>query len=167
MWYKYLKLKSGPIFRFTKNKPTNKVILLGISFFVFAFMYLVFCHDAEFGGINLLQDQLKKELVTNYVEKVKKQEISQYAEKKIAAKIKAGDVNPEKDKMLKHVVDPEAKNVDKQVTEKKLFQKFYDRFYFSVMTGTTVGYGDIYPVSNKVKFFTMVQVMATIYILVS
>ena len=167
MWYKYLKLKSGPIFRFTKNKPTNKVILLGISFFVFAFMYLVFCHDAEFGGINLLQDQLKKELVTNYVENVKKQEISQYAEKKIAAKIKAGDVNPEKDKMLKHVVDPEAKNVDKQVTEKKLFQKFYDRFYFSVMTGTTVGYGDIYPVSNKVKFFTMVQVMATIYILVS
>jgi hypothetical protein len=76
-------------------------------------------------------------------------------------------VNPEKDKMLKHVVDPEAKNVDKQVTEKKLFQKFYDRFYFSVMTGTTVGYGDIYPVSNKVKFFTMVQVMTTIYILVS
>lgn len=167
MFYKYLKLKTGPIFRFTKNKPTNKVILLGLSFFVFAFMYLVFCHDAEFGGINLLQDQLKKELVANYVEKVKKQEISQYAEKKIATKIKEGDVNPEKDKVLKDVVDPEAKNVDKQVTEKNLFQKFYDRFYFSVMTGTTIGYGDIYPISNKVKFFTMVQVMTTIYILVS
>lgn len=167
MFYKHLKLKSGPIFQFTKNKPINKVILLVLSFFVFAFMYLFFCHDAEFGGINLLQDQLKKELVTKYVEKVKKQEISPYAEKKIATKIKEGDVNPEKDKALKNVVDPEAKNVDKQITEKKLFQKFYDRFYFSVMTGTTIGYGDIYPISNKVKFFTMVQVMTTIYILVS
>lgn len=167
MWYKYLKLRHGKIFQFTKNKPVNKLILLVISFFVFAFMYLVFCDDAEFGGINLLQDQLKKELVTKYVEKVKKKEISDYAEEKIADKIKKGDVNPEKDKALKHVVDPQAKNVDTEVTEKSTFQKFYDRFYFTVMTGTTIGYGDIYPVSNKVKFLTMVQVMTTIYILVS
>jgi len=167
MWYKYLKLKHGQGFHFTKNKPVNKLILLILSFFIFAFIYLVFCDDSEFGGINLLQDQLKKELVTKYVEKVKKQEISEYAEEKIADKIKKGDVNPEKDKALKHVVDPEAKNVDTEVTEKSTFQKFYDRFYFTVMTGTTIGYGDIYPISNKVKFLTMIQVMTTIYILVS
>jgi len=167
MWYKYLKLRSGEIFQFTKKKPLNKLILLILSFFIFAFIYLVFCNDSEFGGINLLQDQLKKELVTKYVEKVKKKEISTYAEEKIADKIKEGDVNPEKDKALKHVVDPEAKNVNTDVTEKSTFQKFYDRFYFTVMTGTTIGYGDIYPISNKVKFLTMAQVMITIYILVS
>lgn len=43
------------------------------------------------------------------------------------------------------------------------FFKFFDVFYFSVVTFTTVGYGDIVPAAKIVKFLTMLE-MATAFI---
>jgi len=160
--------KKGSLFTaFVRNRAANKLLMLFLSFIFYGFVYFVFCHDSEFGGINILQDYLKRELVAKYVEKVKKQDISQHAEDKIASKIQKGEVNPETDTQFKRDVDADVENVEEEVTSKNLFQQFYDRFYFSVVTGTTLGYGDIYPVSNKVKFLTLCQVMTTIYVLVS
>ena len=41
----------------------------------------------------------------------------------------------------------------------------FNRIYFSVITGTTLGYGDIYPVSNTLKLLSMVQSISTIILI--
>ena len=46
------------------------------------------------------------------------------------------------------------KELDVQKIKPSLIQRFFDRLYFSVTTGTTLGYGDIYPTSNSVKFLS-------------
>jgi hypothetical protein len=40
---------------------------------------------------------------------------------------------------------------------------FIDCIYFTLITITTVGYGDIVPISNKAKLITMYIVFSTIY----
>ena len=42
---------------------------------------------------------------------------------------------------------------------------FFDRLYFSIVTQTTLGMGDIFPASRKVRILTMLQAMSTIFIL--
>lgn len=151
----------------SKSKALNKISLLLLSFFVYGLIYFFFCYDTEFKGINIVQDKLRDDTVQKYIEKVKKKELSTKSEKEIADKIQGGHVNPEYDEKLKQEVDPEVYQVSKQVTKKGNLQEFFDRFYFAVVTGTTLGYGDIQPASNKVKFLTLCQLMTTIYILVA
>lgn len=43
------------------------------------------------------------------------------------------------------------------------FAKFFDLLYFSIVTFTTVGYGDIFPVGKTVKLLTILE-MATAFI---
>ncbi len=42
---------------------------------------------------------------------------------------------------------------------------FFDRLYYSVVTQTTLGTGDIFPASRKVRILSMLQAMSTIFIL--
>lgn len=42
---------------------------------------------------------------------------------------------------------------------------FFDSLYFSVVTQTTIGYGDIIPVSRVGKTVAMVQILLFIYFL--
>ena len=68
---------------------------------------------------------------------------------------------------MSNEVDPDVKEISESVTKKDSLQSFFDRFYFAVVTGTTLGYGDIQPASNKVKMLTLLQLMTTIYILIA
>lgn len=154
-----------PKIKLVKNDPLNKVLLLLGSFFLYGLIYFFFCYDTEFKGINMVQDKIREDTIDKYVEKVKKHELTRESEKKIAEKIQSGHVNTDDDKDLKRDIDPEIVSVSRQVTDKSQLQEFYDRFYFAVVTGTTLGYGDIQPASNKVKFLTLCQLMTTIYIL--
>jgi len=42
---------------------------------------------------------------------------------------------------------------------------YLDSFYFTVMTLTTIGYGDFYPTSDISKMFTVFYVLAGVYLL--
>lgn len=167
MLYNLFTKNSLPMTKFTKNKALNKVILLVLSFFIYGLIYFFFCFDTEFKGINIVQDRLRDDVVEKYVEKVKNHELSDKSEMEIAKKIQGGHVNPEYDKKLSREVDPKVEQISEDVTTKQPLQAFFDRFYFAVVTGTTLGYGDIQPASNKVKFLTLAQLMTTIYILVA
>ena len=167
MLYNLFTKNSLPMTKFTKNKALNKVILLVVSFFIYGLIYFFFCFDTEFKGINIVQDRLRDDVVQKYVEKVKNHELSDRSEKEIAKKIQGGHVNPEYDEKLSREVDPKVEQISENVTTKEPLQAFFDRFYFAVVTGTTLGYGDIQPASNKVKFLTLAQLMTTIYILVA
>lgn len=150
-----------------KYKAESKVGLLFLSFVGYGLIYFFFCYDTEFRGINIVQDKLRDDVVQTYVEKVKKNELTMKAEKDIGEKLQSGDVHTDSGKQISEQVEPEVKQISKSVTQKSSLQEFYDRFYFAVVTGTTLGYGDIQPASNKVKFLTLCQLMTTIYILIS
>jgi len=168
MLYNLSKLSMASLSKMTmKNVAIRKVTSIFFTFLVFGIIYTLFCYDYEFGGINLIQDELKKKLVDTYVEKVKKRDITTSEQSDIANKLHTGEIDTEEDLVLKAEIDTETLNVDKNVTGKNIFQQFFDRFYFAVVTGTTLGYGDIYPVSNKVKVLSILQLFATIYILVT
>ena len=167
MLYNLFNKESLPMAKFTKNKPLNKVILLILSFFIYGLIYFFFCFDTEFKGINIVQDRLRDDVVQKYVEKVKNHELSDKSEKEIAKKIQGGHVNPEYDPKLSSEVDPKVEQISENVTTKEPLQAFFDRFYFAVVTGTTLGYGDIQPASNKVKIITLLQLITTIYILIA
>ena len=167
MLYNLFRKKKSPLMIFSKNKALNKVILLIISFFIYGLIYFFFCYDTEFKGINIVKDRLREEVVEKYIEKVKTHQLSLESEKEVAKKLQGGHVNPQYDEKLSSEVDPDVKAVSETVTKKDSLQSFFDRFYFSVVTGTTLGYGDIQPASNKVKILTLAQLMTTIYILVA
>ena len=43
---------------------------------------------------------------------------------------------------------------------------YFDRLYFSVITQTTLGYGDIFPASRKVRIISMFQALSTVLIFI-
>tara|TARA_Y200000002_G_scaffold382303_1_gene398911 strand:- start:6373 stop:6876 length:504 start_codon:yes stop_codon:yes gene_type:complete len=167
MLYNLFRGKPLPMARISSNRAANKVVLLVASFFIYGLIYFFFCYDTEFKGINIVKDKLRDDIVQKYVEKVKKHELSEKSEKELAKKIQGGHVNPEYDENMSNEVDPEMKEISESVTKKDSLQSFFDRFYFAVVTGTTLGYGDIQPASNKVKIITLLQLMTTIYILIA
>ena len=44
-----------------------------------------------------------------------------------------------------------------EAEDKTLFDKFFNRLYFSLTTMTTIGYGDIAPVSKRARSIVLLQ----------
>ena len=56
--------------------------------------------------------------------------------------------------------------LDATQIEPNIFQRFFNRLYFSVITGCLIGYGDISPNTNLCKFITMIQSLSTIALII-
>ena len=72
-------------------------------------------------------------------------------------------------------IDKVAVDTEKEVEEEDLAvdnientftQKFFERVYFSIITSTLLGYGDIYPITNLSKSIVMVQSLLTISLII-
>lgn len=133
----------------------KKTIILLVMVFFFTFIYL-FLDDSNFSGINNIREIIKKEIIK---EKIKKE-------------IKENFKDIEKDEQIIDRITKETKNIvkKKEFTKEKIkpniYQNFFDRLYFSAITSSTLGYGDIYPVSNIAKMFVLIQAISTIIIII-
>ena len=147
-----------------------KLLILLITIFVFAVIYLLY-DDTNFSGISTIQETIKEELLKDKIQKEIKETFDNnnlYDKYYNDEPIIKGSKKEEKaiddtTKKIKNVVKD--KEIDVQKVKPSIRQRFFDRLYFSVVTGTTLGYGDIYPTSNSVKLLTMIQTLSTIILI--
>lgn len=133
------------------------IILIGLVL-LFTFIYTFF-DDSNFGGINTLQDIIKEEITKSEVKK----KIESFKVKK------NGDDNQD-ERALKETAQESIKDVKldelkKENIKPSLGRRIFKRLYFSVITGTTLGYGDIYPISYAVKSISMIHCLSTIILI--
>lgn len=156
------------------QKLITKIILLIISFLFFGILYYLICKDSDFGGINLIQQQIREKIINKLAENIVKGKQINKNKKNVNDKIKSGDIptdNELKDVLQEtEILDEKSiKKIDKKIEEnieKSPNQKLFDRIYFSIVTGSTLGYGDIYPISNKSKIITISQLFITLIIII-
>ena len=166
-------------FIFSKHSRFIKLFILLIISFLFSIIYF-FIPDSEFGGISKFQELVRDELIKKKVEKKLKgnRPLNEKFENYFVnynQNIEIGNVQEEANALQE--LDPE---IEKQLDIKTLettklikenefkesnysfYQKFLDRLYFAFVTGTTLGYGDIYPTSNRTKLLAVIQLLITI-----
>jgi hypothetical protein len=143
-----------------KKIKHNKIIMIFLSMALFSIVYL-FLDDHNFSGVNYIKEKVKEEVLKKKVEKNIKKETD-----------KEGYTSFDD---LETKIDETVKQAKTEVEEKELIhekmnvtigQKFFNRIYFSISTGTLLGYGDIYPISNICKIIVMIQTLITISLIV-
>ena len=158
----------------------HKVLILLLLIVLFTFLYYLY-DDTNYGGISNIQELIKEELIkTTIKDKIK--EKFQNLNLNNHVKINNHYFHTEDDEDIEinisskedKAIDDTAKEIKKAVetTELKqekikpnMFQKIFNRLYFSVVTATTLGYGDIYPITIPVKILTMMQTISTIILI--
>jgi len=147
----------------------TKIFLLFIFIIFFSLIYM-FLDDKHFSGVNFIKETIKKQAIEKEIEKKTKEgpiineSFFQFEE---VGKIDDVDVEKEIDKASKEV-DKEIKEQDLTVEniETSNLQKLFDRFYFSIITSSLLGYGDIFPITNISKSIVMIQSFLTISLIV-
>lgn len=139
----------------------QKFLILILNIILFSIIYSFF-DDTHFSGINTLQETIREQII--------KQNITSYIKEDMEVDVKL--LEEKEKKILKE----ETKEIKSDIAKNEfaeneldnlnpnIFKRFYDRLYFATITGSTLGYGDIYPTSNSCRFFVMIQLMITICI---
>lgn len=145
----------------------NRFHLLIIQILLFSFIYMLL-GASNFSGINTLEDILKNEIVS-------KQVLDPIIEEKFAnpaSKFVSKDdiqVNKKEEKEIKEKAEEIKKEVKKELdvlTEKdNILERLFLRLYFSFITGSTIGYGDLTPSSVICRTIAMIQIASTFFIL--
>jgi len=137
-----------------------KLRILFISIAIFSVIYLFF-DDNNFSGVNYVKEKVKEEVLKKKVEK----NIEKETNKELFSNFEDLDTNIDKTvKQAKNEV--EQKELIREKIDVSIGQKFFNRVYFSISTGTLLGYGDIYPITNMCKIIVMIQTLITISLIV-
>lgn len=131
-----------------------KKILIKLGVFlivciIFSVIYL-FIPDKNFGGINKIQTILEEELVEKAVEK----KIKETFKNKNSSDVNLNSISSEID----NVIDISSTDIT-NIKKESYFDKYFDRLYFSIVTGTTLGFGDIYPNSKLTKLLVILHLV--------
>ena len=124
---------------------------LMLQILIFSFIYMLL-NDAHFSGINTLEEMIRDELLQRKIDPIIKEEFKDNLEKEI--------------KEIEEEIDIDNDPVITEVTQPTLFSSFFKRLYFSFVTGSTLGYGDIFPNTVLCKTITIVQLITSILLLV-
>lgn len=156
---KFLKLEN--ILLQLKNAKVN-TLLLFIVFFSVLYMML---DDNHFSGVNFIKETIKQEVIKKRIEKtINENPEAFYTINDMSIN---DDIDFELNKATKKV-EKEIKD-DELVSENietPIYQKIFNRLYFSIVTSTLLGYGDIYPVTNISKTIVMVQSLLTVTLII-
>ena len=147
----------------------HKITLLLITIVIFTIIYLLL-DDVNFSGVNKFQEIVRDEIVKKEV-KPKVDEIinepfsnyENYNNDSIIKEEKKKQVIDETTDETKDAV--EEQELDPEQIKPSTAQKLFNRFYFSVITGCLLGYGDIYPVTNISKTCSLLQSLITVMLI--
>ena len=168
----------------------SKVYMLLIIIVFFSFLYLLL-DDSHFSGLNTIQEMIREEVLKRKIEnKVTKNVDTHIKDIPQANKIlnhitetptifekftNIETMEAKKTIIKDKVIDSETKQANKEVENEDitiykirppLWQRYFNRLYFSVSSGCLLGYGDVYPKSNIAKLFSMLQALITVSLIV-
>ena len=170
-----------------------KVYILLIIIIAFSFLYLLL-DDSHFSGLNTIQEMIREEVLKRKIEKKVETNVDTYindipqVEKKMQTNSMLNHIM-ETPKIFENfttietmksivkdkVIDSETKQANKEVENEEItiekirppiWQKYFNRLYFAVSSGCLLGYGDVYPVTNIAKLFSMLQALLTVTLIV-
>jgi len=143
-----------------KKLRSFKLYTLFLSITLFSVIYLFF-DDDNFSGVNYVKEKVKEEVLKKKVEK----NIQKETDKEPFSNV--DDLDTKINETVKQAKDDvEQKELIDEKMNVSLGQKFFNRVYFSISTGTLLGYGDIYPITNLCKIVVMCQTLITISLIV-
>jgi hypothetical protein len=143
-----------------KKLRSFKLYTLFLSIALFSVIYLFF-DDDNFSGVNYVKEKVKEEVLKKKVEK----NIQKETDKEPFSNV--DDLDTKINETVKQAKDDvEQKELIDEKMNVSLGQKFFNRVYFSISTGTLLGYGDIYPITNLCKIVVMCQTLITISLIV-
>ena len=136
------------------KKLPEKVTFLLIEIAIFS-MFYYFLNEEDFGGINVVHEKLREKEVEDQIEQVEPfqsnfQSLDPHSQQNL--KEKSTEVKEETREQIKEVV------------KDSWLQKYFNSLYFAMDTGTTLGRGDIYPVTNRCKVLVAMQLFTSLVI---
>ena len=139
-----------------KSKRISLILYLMI---IFSFIYYIFPDD-NFSGMNNISEKIKKELL-------KKKLLNEINKNIPETFVNYQKVDNTNNPIQNQVLKIEDKVETELIIEKTRMEKYFDSLYFSIVTGCLLGYGDVYPLTTKCKFTSMIQALLTIIIIVA
>ena len=141
----------------------SKITVLIFLMFFFSLIYTLL-DDRHFAGVNKFKETVKEEVIKDK------------AKKEIQENFDNLDDYYGRNQIIKEkVIDEAAKETEETVKEEELdptkvepsmLSKFLNRLYFAIITGSLLGYGDIYPVSNLSKIMCGIQGLLTVSLII-
>jgi tetrahydromethanopterin S-methyltransferase subunit B len=147
----------------------HKVIIILISMFTFSILYLLL-PDEDFSGVNNISELIKREILKDKVRTDIKKNVNLIEGlNTLSNTVYKNSIQLDSDALIDDVEKIEHIVEDEYNTEninKSLFEQYFSRIYFSIITGCLLGYGDVYPISIRAKFIAMMQALFTIIVIV-
>lgn len=157
-----------------------KLVILILSSLFFSILYM-FLDDNHFSGVNFVKETIKQEVIKQKIHTEMKNQPELVTEtlpqgsESSSYNSRNTYTNYSQQKQTDDAIAGATKSVSTDVKTDDLaaeninvsvYQRMFDRVYFSLNTSCLLGYGDIYPLSNTAKTITMVQALVTVSLIV-
>lgn len=152
------------------NRSYGRIVLILSSMLIFSILYLL-VPDEDFSGVNNISEMIKREVLKEKIKQDIKNKSGTIETFTDLSTHKYNRVYKLKADTLEQKVERIESQVDDEYTpenvQKSVFEQYFSRLYFSIITGCLLGYGDVYPTTMRAKCIAMVQSLITIIIIVS